>query len=255
MTFNNSTYVHVGRWVKYAWIGAIAFVVALNIQPYREVIRGLAQGVTFVPLYDLLTKLPIVGPLVQLTPILVPELATLAIYGLIQLLQCLPMLLASPDVVRKRLAAGEQWQHLPVGQADPAWMKDLKTRLNNFPLEWIQGIHNASKLAYAVDVALSGLKYPLFTKGWVWAAQNLKTLSLNDVLWGNIFGFVMMVFALEAAVWLYLKLAEGVDIFNGGSTRKYAPEPVYATQGEGWQAQPQQQPKGKQAQQQQQKGA
>ena len=233
-TYNN-TYTKFGRAIKYAWIGAIVWVIAINIQPYREVIRSLSQGVTIVPFAELLGRLPVVGPLIQLIPLLVPELATLAVYTIIQLLQCLPMLLASPQVVRQRIAAGEQWQHLPIGQSDPGWMKDLKTRLNNFPLEWIQGIHNGSRLAYAVDVVLSGLKYPLFTGGWVWAAQNLKSLSLSSVLWGNVPGFITMVFALEGAVWLYLKIAEGVDVFNG-SSRKQATEPTYATQGNGWQA-------------------
>lgn len=204
----------VGRLFKYLWIVAILWVAALNIQPYFSIISRLTLGIVAVPIGDQLLRIPVVGPALVMVAVLVPGLVTIAVYALIQGLQCLPMLLASPTVVRARIAAGEQWQHITLKAADPVWLRALKTKLNNFPVEWIDRIHNGSKVAYAVDLVLSGLQYPLFKDGWVNAIQSWSTLGLGDVQWGNVPGFVTMVFALEAAIWLYLKLSEGVDIFN-----------------------------------------
>ncbi|NJM56325.1 MAG: hypothetical protein HC857_01100 [Synechococcales cyanobacterium RU_4_20] len=204
----------VGRIAKYLWIAAILWVAALNIQPYLSIITELTTGIIAIPLGELFLKIPIIGPAMALLALMIPGLVAIAIYILIQLLQCLPMLLASPEVVRARIAAGEQWQHLSIRAADPGWLRELKMKLNNFPLEWISSIHKGSKAAYAVDLVLSGMQYPLFKDGWLSAIQNWNSLGLWDVRWGNIPGFVTMIFAFEGAIWLYLKLSEGVDIFN-----------------------------------------
>lgn len=207
-------YNFAGKFLKYCWLVALAATAILNIQPYLSLTRGLSQNVGAVPFLEIFSSLPVVGPVLGLAAIAIPDVVTVAIFLLIQGLQCLPMLLANPSVVRARIEAGEQWQQLPIHDADPKWLVGLKQRLNNFPLEWIQRIHNASKVAYAIDFLLAGATYPLFKGGWLAAIQGWAVLDLGSVLWANVPEFLIMIFAMEAAIWLFLKLSEGIDIFN-----------------------------------------
>lgn len=214
-----------GKIIKWCWIVALVGVAVFNVQPYLQFTRSLSlQGVT-MPFSGLVEPIPLAGDLVKLLGVVLPDIVTVAIFGVLQGLQCLPMLLANPNVVRARIAAGETWQHLPIKDADPKWLKELKERLNNFPLKWIEDIHAASKVAYFVDVVFGAIKYPLFVKGWVHTVENWNSLDLGSVQWVNVPAFLIMLFAMEFAIWIYLKLCEGVDVFNGGRTPQPQPSP------------------------------
>ena len=215
-----------GKLIKWCWIVALCGVAGFNCQPYLEFARDLAAQASGVPFSGLIEPIPIAGDVAAMLWLILPDLITVCVFLVIQGLQCLPMLLANPNVVRARIAAGEQWQQLPIKASDPKWLADLKTRLNNFPLEWIENIHKGSKVAYAVDVVFGAIKYPLFTAGWLNAVQNWNTLDLSAVNWSNVPAFVIMLFAMEFAIWIYLKLAEGVDIFNASPAAPLPQQPA-----------------------------
>lgn len=199
---------------QFVWLTVIGGVAILSVQLYIKFARQLAVSTSDVPILGHFVGVPVVGPLISLVCTLMPDLIAIAVFSLLQFLEILPMLLESPDKLEERIMAGQRWQNLPIADTDPAWMASLKEKFNRLPITWVSRLHEASRIAYVVELLLSASAYPLFKQGWVWAFQNFSSLTLADVAWSNLPGFLLMLCALEATVWVYVWLKVGSHVIN-----------------------------------------
>jgi hypothetical protein len=218
----------IGKWTLYSFLFLLASVAVLNAQPYMKASGNLFGEVVVIPGIELLAKVPLMAPVLALLGIIVPPLLGCIIWAVLQLLQCIPLFMADPEVLIRRISAAQQWCEVNLGESRVDWVNELIKRFINFPQELQEQLLKAAAISYLVDAAIGIWHYPplktpvqSFEQAWGYFSQLLTgKFDFSLVDWGSVGKLAVMLFAFEGIIAIALFMRQiGIYLLNlqGGS--------------------------------------
>ena len=115
----------IGKGFVYGFAGLLTAVAMLNAQPYIQASVNLFSDVLIIPGVDLVSRIPGVAPIVALLGLLLPPLLGVFVWALLQVMQCVPLFMADPEVLIQRINAARSWCQVNLGVSDVDWVNDL----------------------------------------------------------------------------------------------------------------------------------
>ena len=193
------------------WAASAALIIFayLNIGPYEQAIRLLFGSGEISGLAAFILSLPLVSTMVLGARNLISWVLGAILWALLQGLELLPMLLFnSRRALKGVIAAGERGDVLPVNRNDDPALASLKKAYNRLPYSLVRNFRNAALFAYLIDICICLRVYPPVDGGIDQALLILTTGAFQLVDWGNVGMLLVTLFAVEALVWLALRISE-----------------------------------------------
>jgi hypothetical protein len=198
----------ISKGVTYGFLLLLSSVAVLNAQPYIVASSNLFGEVVVIPGVDLLSRLPGVAPIMALLGVLLPPLLGVIVWALLQVLQCIPLSMADPQMLLKRIEAAQMWCQLNLGTTQVDWVNELIQRFMRFPVELQRGLIKAAAISYLVDAAIGAWHYPplnvpiqSFKQVWGYFTQLLTgDFDFALVDWGSVAKLAVMLFAFEGII-------------------------------------------------------
>lgn len=180
------------------------FVIWLNVMPYMDGVSKLLEGDGMHPLIQFLARVPVIGWMVNLLRSITASLIGIALWGVFQIIELLPLfLLGSQRNIRQVIVGLSQRRLIPMIDSDPEFIRKLKVKHNRLPATWLSNAKKAASLVYIVDAAFCLWYYPpLTTEVKLW----LMAPSMGDVDFKNLIlaGATLIAVELVIACWLWL---------------------------------------------------
>ena len=193
------------------------FVIWLNIMPYMDGVTKLLDGAGMHPLIQFFARLPVIGWIINTLHSIATSLIGIALWGVFQLLELLPLLMmGSQKQIRQVIAGLSQIKSLPINNDDPEFIRRLTVKHNRLPAEWVSNAKKAASIVYIVDAAFCLWYYPpLKTDLSLW----LMAPSMSDVDFKNLILAAATLVAVELVVSCWLWLHNGRYFLGGGKTQ------------------------------------
>lgn len=210
---------------KWSFVALLASVAVLNAQPYMEISQSLMAEVATVPIVDLLYSVPLLGELIKLTGVVLPSLLGVLVWAILQLMQCIPLFLNDPEMLRRQLIAAQRWSSTHNIKGGSDWVTTLVQRLANFPKMLQDRLIMVATVAYLVDLLIGVLKFPPLTVpvasvaegfDYLWA-MFAGTFDFALLDWGNIIKLAIMLFAFEGFIAIALFIRQLGMMLIGGT--------------------------------------
>jgi hypothetical protein len=149
-----------------------------------------------------------VAPILALLGVLLPPLLGVIVWALLQVLQCIPLFMADPQMLLKRIEAAQMWCQLNLGTTQVDWVNELIQRFMRFPVELQRGLIKAAAISYLVDAAIGAWHYPplnvpiqSFKQVWGYFTQLLTgDFDFALVDWDSVAKLAVMLFAFEGII-------------------------------------------------------
>jgi hypothetical protein len=198
----------ISKGATYGFLLLLSSVAVLNAQPYIVASSNLFGEVVVIPGVDLLSRLPGVAPILALLGVLLPPLLGVIVWALLQVLQCIPLFMADPQMLLKRIEAAQMWCQLNLGTTQVDWVNELIQRFMRFPVELQRGLIKAAASSYLVDALIGAWHYPplnvpiqSFKQVWGYFTQLLTgDFDFALVDWGSVAKLAVMLFAFEGII-------------------------------------------------------
>jgi len=209
----------------YGFVLLLTSVAVLNAQPYIKASSNLFGDVVVIPGVDLVSRLPGIAPIVALFALLLPPLLGVIVWALLQVLQCVPLFMADPQMLLKRIQAAQMWCEINLGTTKVDWVNDLIQRFLSFPVELQKGLIKAATISYLVDAVIGAWHYPPLNipitsfKQVMGYFRQLLTgeFDFGLVDWGSIAKLIVMLFAFEGIIAISLFVRQVGIYLLGGS--------------------------------------
>jgi len=202
------------------WAASAALIIFayLNIGPYEQAIRLLFGSGEISGLAAFILSVPILGTMILGAGNLIAWVLGAILWALLQGLELLPMLLFnSRRALKGVIESGERSDVLQVNQNDDPALASLKKAYNRLPYSLVRNFRNAALFAYLIDICICLRVYPPVDGGIDQALLILTTGAFQLVDWGNVGMLLVTLFAVEALVWLALRISELRSALSGGN--------------------------------------
>jgi hypothetical protein len=198
----------ISKGVTYGFLLLLSSVAVLNAQPYIVASSDLFGEVVVIPGVDLLSRLPGVAPILALLGVLLPPLLGVIVWALLQVLQCIPLFMADPQMLLKRIDAARMWCSINLGTTQVDWVNELIQRFARFPVELQRGLIKAAAVSYLVDAVIGAWHHPplnvpiqSFKQVWGYLTQLLTgDFDFALVDWASVAKLAVMLFAFEGII-------------------------------------------------------
>ena len=202
----------VSKGFLYGFLLLLSSVAVLNAQPYILASSSLFGEVVVIPGVDLLARLPGVAPILALLGMLLPPLLGIVVWAVLQFLQCIPLFMADPQILRRRISAAQAWCQVNLGGSNVDWVNDLIKRFMSFPLELQKGLIKGAAISYLVDAVIGAWHYPPLNvpvqsvkEAWGYFMDLLRgDFDFGLVDWESVAKLAVMLFAFEGLIALLL---------------------------------------------------
>ena len=207
-----STGEKVSKGFLYGFLLLLTSVAVLNAQPYILASSSLFGDVVVIPGVDLLARLPGVAPIFALMGMVLPPMLGVVVWAVLQFLQCIPLFMADPQMLRKQIYAARDWSQINFGIVHVDWVNDLIERFMKFPLRLQKGLIKGAAISYFVDFAIGAWHYPPLNvpvqsvkEAWGYLMQLLRgDFDFGLVDWESVAKLAVMLFAFEGLIALLL---------------------------------------------------
>lgn len=204
-------------------------LVILNIQPFLEVSDILLSAITNVPFLEVLSIMPIIGPLLAFFGRIAPDLFGLGLWAMIQFVEILPHWIKGDLSALDGLIRGVS-QHAPhvVKSGEGDAVIELKEQYNKAPKRWLKRAGTLAIVAYLVELALCLLRFPPYKGGMLVFLEDLRLgiTSLDNVDFGNLGNLLTTMFGFELLLVFLIWVLHGMRYFMRPSQTTFVAQPA-----------------------------
>ena len=209
--------------LKVLALSTLVVTAVFNMQPILELTRSLILTITNVPFAWLLNGIGF-GWLTSLIAKILIDVVGIAMWALIQICELLPGILKGDlSVIQLLIRTFSNFKEQVINGNDSEVVADLKKSHNAIPKKWLQTARSFQFVAYAAEIAMACLRFPIYQGGMAAAIEAFPFgYSLSSVLFGNLLFAISTVLAFELVVWFLSWMLQGSATFGFGSknTRK-----------------------------------
>jgi hypothetical protein len=199
------------KWIRFCLYFVAGALIVANIKPYVNIVGWLGSGLESIT--KPLATFPPFGWLLSNGGVGLALIAGFLLWGLLQGLEMLPqIILNDPDALLVLMSWVYQFKKITHRESDSALLRKLKSRFNNLPLEWIEGMQQARSIAYVIDGALCFGYYPPIVGGYDRLGVFLVAPNVKDLDLYNIVAAVATMFGLEVLYKVYKLISTALDV-------------------------------------------
>lgn len=192
--------------LKFALFLGIGVVVWFNVQPYIGIIRVLNQG-TDPSFWNWLSRIPVVGSIMRFFDEVWYHIWGCSMWAIFQLGELLPVILGTKTALKRTIVSFANAERMEVKTTDSAVVSMMKKQLNDAPKRWLSHATAIASICYILDFGICMVYYPPVKNLSVFMASP----SLDQIDLRNCVFIVFTVIAVEAAVWLWNWLNQGIE--------------------------------------------
>ena len=206
--------------LKILAISVLTVAAVFNAQPILELTRQLIMTITNVPFAWLLNGVGL-SFLTSLIGRILIDIVGIAFWALIQICELLPGILKGElSVIQLLIRAFSRFKEEVINGNDSEVVATLKKSHNAIPKKWLQTANTFKFIAYAIEICLACLRFPVYQGGMTAAIAAFPFgYSLSSVLFGNLLYALSTIFAFEVIVWFLSWMIKGQAVFGFGSKK------------------------------------
>lgn len=212
-TPTSSTSSGLIKFIQFCLLFVAGALIVANIKPYVNIVSWLGSGLGTIPFIQSLSTFPPLAWLLGNGGIGLATIAGFLVWGLLQGLEMLPkIILNDPDALLVLMSWVYQFKKITHRDNDSALLRKLKTKFNNLPLEWIEGIQQSRAIAYIIDGILCFSFYPPIVGGYDRLGVFLIAPNFKDLDLYNIVAALATMYGLEVLYEVWKRIKTALDV-------------------------------------------
>lgn len=192
------------RWIKYFIYFVCGILIAYSVIPWQSAGQAIGTAIITLPLVRQLQTVPLLGVVVSLIAWILPNLMSVLLWGLAQLIEIMPILLNDTEIygaVIRQLRTHEA--ALPSDHPD---VEKFQTKISRYLIEIFENIGAYAALAYISEVIVNVWYYLPYANGWNDFVRDFLVWDAALIKWGDFFMMLGSIAIVEVLVLFLLNV-------------------------------------------------
>jgi hypothetical protein len=214
---------HAVKLIRYCALFAIGCLVFANIKPYVNITAWLGSGLSDMGILPMLMQFPPIAWLLTTGAALTAFVAGFLLWGLLQGLQMLPVIIMDdPESLLVLMSWIARFKGIAYKKDDTAALRQLKQQFNAIPMNWLESAQQARSVSYIVDAVLCFGFYPPIVGGYERLGVVLSAPTIADIDWRNVAASIAAMFGVEVLYKIWKLLTTALDLMAETTARREA---------------------------------
>jgi len=173
------------KFIKYFVYFVCGILIIYSVVPWQAAGTAIGTAIVTLPLIKQLQTVPLLGLVVSLIAWILPNLMSVLLWALTQLIEITPLMLHDPeiyDAVVKQLRT--QQAHQPTDNEDVA---KFQKKISHYLVSIFKNIGTYAALAYIAEVIVNVWYYLPYGNGWNDFIRDFAVWDASLIKWGAFF--------------------------------------------------------------------
>ncbi len=192
------------RWIKYFIYFVCGILIAYSVIPWQSAGQAIGAAIVSLPLVGQLQTVPLLGLVISLVVWILPNLMSVLLWGLAQLIEITPILLNDPAIYG---AVINQLRTHEAGQpSDHPNVEKFQTKISHYLIDIFRNIGAYAALAYISEVVVNVWYYLPYGNGWDDFMRDFLVWDAALIKWGSFFLMLGSIAIVEVLVLFLLNV-------------------------------------------------
>ncbi|KAM3091141.1 hypothetical protein ACKFKG_26810 [Phormidesmis sp. 146-35] len=213
---NQSTNSQSSEWVYYSpkrsklrYVGYFIYfvcgiLIAYSVVPWQSAGNAIGTAIVSLPLVKQLQTVPLLGLLVSLIAWILPNLMSVMLWGLAQLIEITPVLLHDTEIYNAVLNQLRTQQVVKAGDSED--VAKFQKKISHYLIAIFRNIGLYAALAYVAEVTVNVWYYLPYGNGWDDFIQDFGVWDASLIKWGAFFLMLGSIGVVEILVLFMLNV-------------------------------------------------
>jgi len=173
------------KFIKYFVYFVCGILIVYSVVPWQVAGLAIGNAIVSLPLIKQLQTVPLLGLLISLIVWLLPNLMSVLLWSLTQLIEITPLLLHDPeiyDAVVKQLRTQQAAQ-----PTDNSEVAKFQKKISHYLVSIFKDIGTYAALAYVAEVIVNVWYYLPYGNGWADFIRDFAVWDASLIKWGAFF--------------------------------------------------------------------
>ena len=173
------------KFIKYFVYFVCGILIIYSVVPWQVAGVAIGNAIVSLPLIKQLQTVPLLGLLIRLIVWLLPNLMSVLLWGLTQLIEITPILLHDPeiyDAVVKQLRTQQAAQ-----PTDNSEIAKFQKKISLYLVDIFKDIGTYAAMAYVAEVIVNVWYYLPYGNGWNDFVRDFAVWDASLIKWGDFF--------------------------------------------------------------------
>ena len=192
------------RWVKYFIYFVCGILIAYSVIPWQSAGQAIGTAIVTLPLVKQLQTVPLLGLLISLVVWILPNLMSVLLWGLAQLIEITPILLNDTEIYS---AVIQQLRTHEAGKpSDHPDVEKFQRKISHYLIEIFQHIGAYAALAYVAELIVNVWFYLPYGNGWDDFIRDFLVWDAALIKWSDFFLMLGSIAIVEVLVLFLLNV-------------------------------------------------
>ncbi|MBW4528533.1 MAG: hypothetical protein KME18_25755 [Phormidium tanganyikae FI6-MK23] len=192
------------RYLKWFIYFVCGILIAYSVVPWQAAGNAIGTAIVSLPLVRQLQTVPLLGLLISLIVWILPNLMSVLLWALTQLIEITPVLLHDPEIYNatiKQLRTHEASQ-----PSDHPTVEKFQKKVSHYLIDIFRNIGTYAALAYVTELTVNLWYYLPYGTGWNDFVRDFGVWDASLIKWSDFFLMIGSIAVVEVLVLFMLNV-------------------------------------------------
>ena len=192
------------RYLKWFIYFVSGILIVYSVIPWQAAGQAIGTAIVGLPLVRQLQTVPLLGLMISFVIWILPNLMSVLLWGLTQLVEITPILLNDPEIYKAVIV--QLRTHEASQPSDHPDVEKFQKKISHYLIGIFQHIGAYAAIAYAAELTVNVWFYMPYGKGWGDFLRDFLVWDASLIQWGEFFMMIGSISIVEVLVLFLLNV-------------------------------------------------